>query len=325
MSNSRRDFVKTAAGLSLAAGALSAAPAGDEIPNRTLGSTGLEVSIFGLGGARTGMLVDHQQAMDTIRRCYDLGVTYFDTAAAGAYGISQLRYGLALSDVREKIVFGTKTRHRTYGHSELDLNQSLANLKTDRIDLYQIHNVMNQEDLEFIFGPRGVMEMVEKAKRDGKIRFVGVTGHMDPRVLRTAIDTYDFDTILIPLSVTDGARDGFSFEQTTLPVALEKKMGVIAMKTTGVGALPSQNDSSIAECLNYVWSLPISTAILGCTTPEQAETDARLAREFPRNQLSEAQREEIRAKWAKADLAKLEPWKVDQSNKLAALPEYMGD
>ena len=151
MPNSRRDFVKATAGMGLAAGLSSAAPA-TSIPRRKFGKTGLEVSLMSLGGGRVGTLLDTKQALDTIRRCYELGVNYFDTAAAGAYGLSQLRYGAAIADVRDKIIIGTKTRHRTFAHSELDLNQSLANMKTDYLDLYQIHNVMHEEDIRFIFG-----------------------------------------------------------------------------------------------------------------------------------------------------------------------------
>lgn len=322
MSKSRRDFVKTAAGLSVAAGLASASPSGD-IPKRKLGKTDMDVTIVGLGGARTGNLMDHQQALDTIRRCYDLGVNYFDTAAAGAYGISQQRYGIALGDVRDKIYLGTKTRHRTRAHSQLDLNQSLKNMKTDYLDLYQVHNVMHQEDLDFIFGPRGLMEMIEAAKKAGKIRYVGVTGHMDPRILKKAIEMYDFDTVLVPLSVTDGANSELSFEKTTLPVAKEKGMGVIAMKTTGAGGLLSGNVAKLDDCLNYAWSLPISTAILGCTTVEQVEADIRLAQDW--KQLSASQMSGLREKYAEVDFAALEPWKVDQMNQSAALPRYVGD
>src|SRR5262245_12864268 len=156
MASSRRDFVKTAA-------AAMAAPPGGQMPQRRLGKTGLGVSILGLGGARIGMLLDNKVAIDVVRRCYEVGVNYFDAAAAGAYGLSQTRYGIALKDVRDRIVLATKTRQRTFTQAQLDLDQSLGNLQTDRIDLYQIHNVINDEDIEFIFGPKGVMEMVEKA------------------------------------------------------------------------------------------------------------------------------------------------------------------
>lgn len=321
MPESRRDFVKAAAGLGLAA---SAGAAG-EVPRRQLGRTGLDVSIVGLGGGRVGTLRDEAQALRTIRHSYESGINYFDSAAAGAYGLSQQRYGIALAGVpRDRLIYGTKTRHRTYSHAELDLAQSLANLKTDYIDLYQVHNVMHMEDIDFVFGPRGVLEMIEKARRDGKIRHVGFTGHMDPRVLAKMLDAYDWDTVLMPLSVTDGANAALSFEKTTLSPAVAKGVGVLAMKTTGVGVLHDQGISSLAENLNYVWSLPIATAILGCTSPEQVDQDVQLARAH--EALSNVEMSALRRKWAKADFAKLESWKVDQGATLASSGRrYFGD
>lgn len=323
MPKSRREFVKTAAGLGLAAGA--AVAAGGDIPKRKMGKTGLDVTIMGLGGARVGNVRDEAQALRTIRHCYEVGINYFDSAAAGAYGLSQKRYGKALEGVpRDKIVYGTKTRHRTYSHAELDLNQSLVNLNTDYLDIYQIHNVMHLEDIDFVFGPRGLMEMIHKAQRDGKIRFVGFTGHMDPHVLVKMMNAYDWDTILMPLSVTDGANGDMSFERTTLPGAIDKDLGVMAMKTTGVGTLHHQGISSLEQNLNYVWSLPISTAILGCETVEQVDTDVALAQAHKK--LDKREMSALRKKWAGVDFAALENWKVDQSATLASSSRsYFGD
>ena len=321
MAESRREFVKAAAGLSLAASAAAA----ESVPKRKLGKTGLDVSIVGLGGGRVGTHRDEGEALRTIRHCYESGINYFDSAAAGAYGLSQRRYGIALDGVpRDQLIYGTKTRHRTFSHSELDLNQSLAGLRTDYIDLYQVHNVMHMEDIDFVFGPRGVMEMIEKARRDGKVRFVGFTGHMDPRVLAKMLDAYDWDTVLMPLSVTDGANRDLSFERTAMPKAVDKGVGVMAMKTTGIGVLHEQGISTLGENLDYVWSLPIATAILGCTTPQQVDEDIRLAKAHSR--LSDAQMSSLRGKWANADFAKLESWKVDQGATLASSgEEYYGD
>ncbi len=299
MSNSRRDFVKAAAGLGLGAAAMAE---GDGIPRRPLGRTGLQVSILGLGGAPIGNLPDQKDAVSVVRRCYDLGVTYFDTAAAGAYGLSQARYGVALKDFREKIVLATKSRHRTQTQAQLDLDQSLSSLKTNRLDLYQVHNVINDEDIEFIFAPRGVMEMIEKARKAGKIRFVGVTGHTDPLVLNKILGWYPFDTILMPLSVTDGGNRQKSFEQTTVPLAQKKGLGIIAMKTLGGGRIVREKAASVEDCLRYVWSLPVSTAIVGIGELAQAEAAARLSRQA--RPLSAASRESLRL-----DLSRLEPWK----------------
>jgi aryl-alcohol dehydrogenase-like predicted oxidoreductase len=115
-----------------------------------------------------------------------------------------------------------------------------------------------------------------------------------------------------------------SFERTVLPLALEKGMGVIAMKTTGVGQLMTQNVAPLTDCLNYVWSLPIATAILGCTTPQQVEADVKLAAAHT-SPLTQSRMDELRAKHAAVDFAKLEPWKVDQSATQARLPSYQGD
>jgi aryl-alcohol dehydrogenase-like predicted oxidoreductase len=297
MRNSRRDFVRIAA----AAGVTAALPAA-EVTRRPLGKTGLQVSILGLGGAAIGNLPDQKSAVEIVRRCYDLGINYFDTAGAGAYGLSQSRYGVALQGLRDKVVLATKTRHRTYTQAELDLNQSLANLRTDRIDLYQVHNVINEEDIEFIFARRGVMEMIEKAKKDGKIRFVGVTGHTDPLILNQMLARYPFDTILMPLSVTDGGNRQKSFEQTTLPVARQKGVGVIAMKTLGAGQIVRQKAATSDDCLRYVWSLGVSTAIVGCQEICQVEANVRAASAF--QPLSASDMDRLRL-----DLARLEPWK----------------
>jgi aryl-alcohol dehydrogenase-like predicted oxidoreductase len=313
MRTERRRFMQSAA--ALAGAALQAA---GSIPRRPLGKTGLQVSIMGLGGAPIGRLPEHRAAVELVRLCYDTGVNYFDTAAAGAYGLSQSRYGAALKGVRDRVVLGTKTRHRTYTQAEIDLNQSLANLATDYIDLYQIHNVINDEDIEFIFARRGVMELVEKARQAGKIRFVGVTGHTDPAVLNKIIGKYAFDTVLMPLSVADGANRAKSFEESTLPLAHKKGMGVIAMKTLGAGNLLKERAASEKEALGYVWTLPVSTAILGCDTAEQIRADARLAQAA--KPLSAASMDELRRRTAPLAQA-LEPWKGVAHNE----PAYRAD
>lgn len=304
MAHGRRHFMMTAAALGLH----QTSRAATALPKRKLGSTGLEVTVLGLGGARTGTLDDGREAQRIIRSCYDRGINYFDSAAAGAYGLSQARYGQALHDVRDRIVFGTKTRNRSYTQSELDLNQSLANLRTDYLDLYQIHNVINDEDIDFIFGSKGVMEMVEKAKKAGKVRFVGVTGHTEPAVLNRILSMYDFDTVLMPLSVTDGGNKQKSFEHETVPVARKKGMGIIAMKTLGAGSILRNKAASVEECLRYTLSLPISTAIMGCDHIEHIETDVKIAQN--QQVMSAEDREILRRRVAsRFELAALEPWK----------------
>ncbi|MBI3281728.1 MAG: aldo/keto reductase [Acidobacteria bacterium] len=303
MQRDRREFVKSAALLGAAGRAMAAA----EIPRRPLGRTGLQVSILGLGGAPVGRLPQEKDAVEVVRRCYDLGINYFDSAAAGAYGLSQARYGLALKGLRDKVVLATKTRHRTATQAQLDLDQSLANLRTDHLDLYQLHNIINDEDIEFIFGPRGVLEMVEKARKAGKVRFVGVTGHTDPKVLNRILERYPFDSVLMPLSVADGANRQKSFEAETVAFARKKGVAVIAMKTLSAGALLRKGVASLQESLHYVWSLPVSIAILGCGSVDQVESDVAAARSF--RPLAAADVDALRRRAAGFELAGLEPWK----------------
>jgi predicted aldo/keto reductase-like oxidoreductase len=303
MNPTRRQAVHSLAALGLA----SAAGAAGSVPRRPLGKTGLEVSILGLGGARIGMLDDGKQAAEVIHRCYDLGINYFDAAAAGAYGLSQSRYGAALHGVRDKIVLATKTRHRTAVQAQLDLDQSLANFRTDHIDLYQVHNVINDVDIEFIFGPHGVMEMIEKARQAGKIRFVGFTGHTDPKILNKMLDHYDFSTVLMPLSAVDGGNSQKSFERETLPLAKQKGLGVIAMKTLSAGQILQRKIATVDECLHYVWSLPISTAILGMDQVAFVDKNIALARTA--KPMHAEDMELLRRRAAGFESASLEPWK----------------
>lgn len=306
MSSTRRQAVQSLAAISLAAAASGAA----EIPKRPLGKTGLQVSILGLGGARVGMHDDGKLAKDVIKRCYDLGVTYFDAAAAGAYGLSQLRYGIALKGLRDKVVFGTKTRHRSATQAQLDLDQSLSNLGTDYLDLYQVHNVINDEDIEFIFGPNGVMEMIEKAKKAGKIRFVGFTGHTDPKILNKMLERYPFSTVLMPLSAVDGSNSQKSFERETLPLAHKKGVGIIAMKVLSAGQVLQKKAATVEECLRYAWSLPISTAIMGMEQLAHVDTNIALAKAA--KPMSAAEMDSIRRRIAEVQYAGLEPWKANR-------------
>lgn len=306
MPSTRREAVQSIAALSLAAAAGGAV----EIPRRTLGKTGLQVSILGLGGARIGMQDDGKNARDVVRRCYDLGINYFDAAAAGAYGLSQLRYGIALKGLRDKVVFGTKTRHRSATQAQLDLDQSLSNLGTDHIDLYQVHNVINESDIEFIFGPNGVMEMIEKAKKAGKIRFVGFTGHTDPKILNKMLERYPFSTVLMPLSAVDGSNSQKSFERETLPEAHKRGLGIIAMKVLSAGQLLQKNAATVEECLRYVWSLPISTAILGMDQLTHVDGNIALARNA--KPLSAAEIDALRRRLSEVQYAGLEPWKANR-------------
>ena len=183
---------------------------------------------------------------------------------------------------------------------------------------------MHMEDIDQIFAPRGAMELVERAKRDGKVRHVGFTGHMDPRVLAKMLAAYDWDTVLMPLSVTDGANKHLSFERTTLPKAVEKGLGVMAMKTTGVGVLHEQGISSL-EGKPQLRLVPADRdRDLGCSSPDQVDRDLMAARAHSR--LNEAQMSALRGKWAGSDFAAPRILEGRPRGNLASSgPDYYGD
>lgn len=319
MPASRREFVQTAAGLALAA---SSATAAGGVPRRKLGKTGLDISILGLGGARVGNLKDNEEAIRVIRRFYDLGVNYFDSASSIPYGVASKRYGEALADVRKDILIGTKTRHRTFLHAKMDLEQSFRYLKTDYLDLYQVHNVQSDEDVELILGPRGVLEFLAKAKKDGLVRNIGITGHTDPKAMNKLMAAYDWDTVLIPLSILEGARNQKSFEAETLPAAKKNGIGLFAMKTTAAGALLTQRKATIDECLNYAWTLGADCNIVGCDSVSQVEDDVRIAKAH--QPMSAARMDSLRARAQTFDLAALQPWK-GLRRRTGETPPYLAD
>lgn len=182
--------------------------------------------------------------------------------------------------------------------------------------------MINAEDLEFIFGKNGVMEMVERARKAGKVRFVGLTGHTDPKVLNRGISLYAFDTVLMPLSAADGGNSQKSFERETLPVAKQKGMGVIAMKTLGAGAILRTKAATAEECLRYAWSLPVSTAIVG--TDKIAEVESNIALAKSARPLTASAMESLRSCLAAYETALVEPWKLGRGD-LAEPPVYRAD
>jgi len=249
-----------------------------EIPIRPLGKTGVMATLFGLGGQATleddGMRDD---AVKIINRAYELGVNYFDTATA--YGPSQGFYGEAMKGWRDKVFLATKTWERSRDGSLRLLDDSLAKLKTDHLDLWQLHNLRNMEELDVIFGKGGALEAMLKARDEKIVRFLGITGHYDPVVLKEAAHRFDFDTVLVALNAAD--RHHKSFIEEFLPTAQAKNMGIIGMKVPARGRIFRKDGvRTMKEACYYTWSLPISTAIVGCSTIAELEENVRLAKEF---------------------------------------------
>jgi uncharacterized protein len=273
-----------------------------DIPTRVLGKTGVRVTAIGLGGARLPMLSD-DDAVRLVDAVYDAGINFFDTARSYTDGQSERVYGRALQGKRKKIFLTSKSTERSRAGAERELGETLGHLKTDYLDLWQIHGVSTMEEVEQIFGPAGALEAFVRAKKDGKARFIGFTGHHDPEVHLAMLERFDFDTILMPLHPADPHY--LSFEKRVLARAAEKNLGITAMKVTGNAML--LRAVTVDECLRYVLSLPVTTAIMGCTTPGQLEDNLRVARGF--TPLSEEERKAILAKSDHVKGPALEYWK----------------
>ncbi|HLK69831.1 MAG TPA: aldo/keto reductase [Bryobacteraceae bacterium] len=276
----RRSFVGGAfAGMSTTnAFAEPQKPTAGNIPTTTFGKTGVKVSVIAQGGARMDLHPDIQTAAAHVRRMYDLGITYFDCARAYWDGRSEEAYGIGLDGVRKNVFLTTKTLKRTAKEVEQDLETSLLLLKTDHVDLWQMHSIENQGDIEKILAPGGAMEAFEAAKKAGKCRFIGFTGHFDPEAHAALLKAYDqWDTVMMPLHAADHAY--LSFEKTALPVAREFGVGVQAIKVFGKAFL--LRSLSPTECLRYVLSQPgAHVAICGAGTQGQMEDNIRAVQNF---------------------------------------------
>lgn len=285
----RREFLRKSAvgaiGLGIAGGtlaeqavdkAVSASPAA--MPERILGRTGYRVRLFSLGGQATvereGKSAD---SVEIINRAIDLGVNYCDTAPY--YGPSQDYYGEVMKHRRKEVFLATKTHERSRDGSWRLLEDSLKRLHTDHLDLWQLHNIRNDSDLKKIFAKNGAIHALEEAREQKIVRFFGITGHHDPDVLIRAIQRYDFDCILMALNAADPHH--LPFTEKLLPLAVEKNMGIIGMKVPARGRLfRAGGVRTMREAVGYVWSLPVSTIIVGCDGIDQVEENIRLAKSF---------------------------------------------
>ena len=285
----RRTFVRSllggAAALGVAGkfGTLQAMTGTDAIRGmgtRPLGQTGHDVRLFSLGGQATlEQPGKTDEAVAIIEKALDLGVNYIDTAATYGKGVSQTYIGQVMKTRRAEVFLATKTHDRTYDGSMRLLEQSLASLQTDRLDLWHLHNVRTEDDLDKIFAKEGALKALEKARDEKTVRFLGITGHRDPFVLRKGIERYPFDTILMALNAAD--KHEMSFIDNLLPVAVEKKMGIIGMKIPARGKIFREGGiRSMNEAMGYVLTLPVSTVIVGISTLAELEEDVKIATSF---------------------------------------------
>jgi len=249
-----------------------------KIPKRRLGKTGEEVTILGLGGEGVLRTVGYDRdASRLINRAIDLGITYFESARA--YDGSEAYYGLALQERRKDLFLTSKSHARTKEGALGHLAQTLRNMQTDHLDLWQVHDVRTREDMEQIFSPDGAIEAFVQAKRDGRTRFIGITGHHDPAIIGQCLEMFDFDTVLMPVNPAEPAHD--SFLTGVLPPAVEKGMGIIGMKAYFRGfAARLPGYGGMEPFLRFALSQPVTTVVVGCDTVEQLEENVDIARKF---------------------------------------------
>lgn len=249
------------------------------IPTRPLGKTGEEVSIYGLGGLYT--LSKHEryeQAVEIINRAIDLGVNYIDTAVWYGSGASELNIGAVMKARRDEVFLASKSHAYTYDGTMALIEQTLARLKTDHLDLYQHHQLGAQGTLDELRQPRSARQAFERLRDEGSIRFIGVTGH-SPRLLADALEDYPYDTALIILNAADREMDDPEDLERFFRVAQEREVGVIAMKVVSRGVL-LEKGLDAQRLLRYALSYPVSTAIVGISDIAHLEENVRIARAF---------------------------------------------
>ena len=255
-----------------------------DIPKRALGRTGEKVSMVGLGGYHLGMQKDEQESIRIIRSGIDSGINFLDNSWDYNDGQSEIRMGKALRDgYRQKAFLMTKIDGRTKKAASDQLEESLRRLQTDHVDLLQFHEVIRDTDATRVFAEGGGMEAVLEAKKQGKLRYIGFTGHKNPDIHLKMLETafahgFTFDTVQMPLNVMDAHYE--SFEKKVLPVLVKHEIGVLGMKPMGDKLILNSKTATPVECLHYAMNLPTSVVITGCDSMEILEQAVDAARSF---------------------------------------------
>ncbi|WP_426446511.1 aldo/keto reductase [Paenibacillus sp. S-38] len=243
---------------------------------RAFGTTGQRFPILSFGAQR---IVDEhgcteEEAVRIVHRAIEAGVTYFDTAPSYSAGQSEQRLGLALEGRRNDVWIATKTHDRSRDGSWRLLEASLKRLKTDHVDEWRLHNIMTMEELDACFAADGALKALQEAQEQGVVKKLSISGHTNPRVQLEALDRFAFDSALVAVSAPDHLI--YSFAHEFLPKALEKGTAVVGMKVFALGKLAPWYE----KALQYTWSLPVSTAIVGMETMDQLERNLAAARSF---------------------------------------------
>ena len=292
MSISRRQFLETAALAGASASTLAADSDNSALPTRVLGRTGARVSILAFGaGSRFLSYKEEDKALEAMQKALDAGITYVDTSDDyGKDHLSEQRVGKAIQGRRNKIFVATKLSSRDGSESRRIVEASLKALQISQVDLLHIHALTTAEDLAQIETKGGVLDQLLKFRDEKLTRFIGITSHADPAVMKTALERHDFDCVQMALNagmanMTNGSRGMVpnpairsSFESEALPVALRKKMGVLAIKAFAQDALIGQ--APLERLLYYTLSLPVAAAVVGMPKLEHIEANARFAKAF---------------------------------------------
>ena len=298
----RREFIQAVAAVGLGSHAttagnhLSPTPSGkQEIPRRSLGKTGVEVSVLALGGV-IGMQSPPSETHDPVaiaETALDLGITYFDTAPSYNEGQSETNYGRVLARRRNEVFLACKTGDRSYDGTMRSVEASLKRLRTDHLDLLQVHGASARDDPSIWGKPDGVVTALRKLREQKVTRFIGVTGHDNAETLRRAVEMHDFDTLLTTLNPVARRRP---FREELLAAADRKQMGVIAMKVMGGGngclvvgnpfkklVFPYHDETShqveASLLIRYALGLPVSVAVIGVASVDQLKANIRIVKE----------------------------------------------
>ncbi len=295
---------------------------------RPLGRTGERVSAIGLGGSHIGNLKTQDESIKLIRAAINRGITFMDNCWDYHNGESEIRMGKALRDgYRKKVFLMSKIDGRTKKSAARQIEESLLRLQTETIDLMQIHEIIRLEDPDVCFAPGGTMEAMLDAKKAGKIRYIGFTGHKDPlvhlRMLEIAKHNgFRFDAVQLPLNVMDAHFR--SFEKQVLPVLVSDQIGVLGMKSLGGKTILESNTVTATECLHYALNLPTATVITGMENMERLDQAVIAARTF--KPLTATQTASLLARTATAaQTGKYELFKTDtRFDGTAKNPHWLG-
>lgn len=299
-----------------------------EMIYRILGATGEKVSAIGMGGFHLSKPKTDDEVIKLVRTAIDRGITFMDNCWDYAEGVSEIRAGKALKDgYRNKVFQMSKIDGRDKKSAAKQIDESLLRLQTDHVDLMQFHEIIRLEDPDKIFATGGAFEAMMDAKKAGKIRYIGFTGHKDPfvhlRMLEiAAMHNFKFDTVQMPLNVMDAHFR--SFEKQVLPKLVAEKIGILGMKSMGDPFILDSKTVTPIECLTYSLSLPTSVVITGIEKPEILEQAFTVAKKF--KPLTNAEMTALLNKTKSAAMTgKFEKFKTDNNfDGTAKNPKWLG-